>query len=182
LYKNKIIIPDTICTVFSKTLLSFYNFGSVKDNIILILLGFTIDMTKLPYVRIKDYEKLLSGLKRHDLFNKNLSPQQFIYPQMTPEELSLFLSYFSDYNLNAINPNTNYNILDQIINMKPHFYIAPEDKNHAGHFMRDRIIRPRNIDTLKLSSYPNEITKYRAARILNLFQSVILNGAQVRMF
>jgi len=136
-------------------------------------------MTKLPYVRIKDYEKLLSELKRHGIFNKNRNPQQFLYPQMTPEELSLFLSYFSDYDLNTINPNTNCNILDQIINMKPYFYVASGAKNHAGHFMRDAVIRPRNIDTAKLDSYPNEISKYRAARILNLFRSVILNGGQV---
>jgi len=183
LYQNKIIIPNTICTIFSKNLRSFYSFRSVEDNIKLIRLGFTIDMTFVPYLRIKDYEKLFSQLKRDELFNKNVKPQQFLYPKMTSEELSLFLSYFSDYDLNTIDPKTNYNILDQIINMKPYFYVTTNDKNDAGQvihrFTGRRVIKPRNTDTSKLGSYPNEITKYRAARILNLFQSVILKGAQV---
>ncbi len=181
MYENKIIIPNTICTVFSEKLHLFYLSVSVDDYIKLILLGFDIDMAIITtHLRIKDYEKLFSELKRYELFKKNLNPQQFIHRQMTAEQLSLFLSYFSDYDLNTINPKTDYNILDKIIHMNPYFYVAREDKNDAGqvtpYFRQNKVIKRRNTD---LSKHPNEITKYRATRILNLFQSVILKGAQV---
>jgi hypothetical protein len=176
LYKKKIIIPDAICTHFSIQLSKFYSSQSSEDEIKLILLGFSRPMKTNPGMRTKDYEKLFSEVKHQELLGKNLKPEQLISSLNTPEKLTLFLSYFSDYDLNTIDPNTNYNVLEKIINMKPYFYQPRENNHFAGR--RVRHLTPKN-DISKPGPHPNDIAKYRTARILNLLKSVTLQGAQV---
>jgi hypothetical protein len=131
-------------------------------------------------LKIKDCEKLFAEVKQQQLFNKNLKrQQQLIVLMKTPEELSLFLSYFSDYDLNSIASNTDHNVLDQIIHMNPFFYVLPQVEGDANPFSSIGVLRPRRNDGSKLDSYPNEITKYRTTRLLNLFRTVILQGGKV---
>jgi len=176
LYKKKIIIPDAICTHFSVQLSRFYSSQSSEDKIKLILLGFSVPMKINHHMRIKDYEKLFSEVNQQELLGKNLKPEQLTSSLETPEQLALFLSYFSDYDLNTIDPNTNYNVLEKIINMKPYFYQPRENNQVAGHGFRH--FTPKS-DISEPGPHPNDIAKYRTARILNLLKSVILQGAQV---
>jgi hypothetical protein len=182
LYKNKVIISDEICTLFSEKLDAFYSSQLPDDKIKLILLGFSFNSATTQFMRIKHWEKLFTEAKQQQQsYNKKLAPQLLISSMTTPELLSLFLSHFPNYDLSTIDPKTHHNILDRIIAMKPYFYLAPSDVSQAIHpFTRHTtMITRRNIDGSKLGSYPNEITKYRTARILNLFRSVILQGVQV---
>jgi hypothetical protein len=188
LYKNKIVIPVAICEAFSEKRRGFYSSASGDDIIKLIYLGFTVHINRSnhyrsAYLRIKDCEKLFTEAKQQQFFNKKLNLQQLISLMKTPEELSLFLSYFSDYDLNSIDADSGHNVLDQIIHMNPYFYLKPESTNNTSHnvhrFRRQRAITPSNTSKSKLDSRPNDRYKYRTTRLLNLFQSVILQGGKV---
>lgn len=102
----------------------------------------------------------------------------------TPEKLSLFLSHFPDYDINQVNQQSQFNVLEQLINMKPYYYLTPINTTHS---IRLNYSRPHrfifrtltSIPTLQLGSHPNEIVQYRAIRIVNLLQQLISRGARV---
>ncbi|CAF0978473.1 unnamed protein product [Adineta steineri] len=188
LYKNRIIIPDAICTpVFeNRSRLSSENRPRRHqsrpqvpvDRMTLFLLGFTDGRGMRSRMGIKDYEKLFSILRQQESFHNNHKPERLIYLMRTPEELSLFLSHFSDYDLNSIDLKTDFTVLDRIINMKPYFYVISDDNNPL-HRRYSEWLKPRLVAQQEPNKYPNEITKYRTARLINLFRSVILRGGQL---
>jgi hypothetical protein len=135
--------------------------------------------------RIKDLEKIFFLLKQREKSNSEIfKPEQFISLMNTPEKLSLFLSYFPDYDINQVNKETNLNVLEQLINMKPYFYLPSSDTSNQ--FTPARSLSNRFIyetlspfQTSQIDSHPNEIVKYRAARLINLLQQLIFRGARV---
>ncbi|CAF1061689.1 unnamed protein product [Adineta steineri] len=187
LYKNRIIIPDAICTpVFeNRSRLSSENRPRRHqsrpqipvDKMTLFLLGFTNGRGMGSRMGIKDYEKLFSILRQQESFHNNHKPERLIYLMRTPEQLSLFLSHFSDYDLNSVPSGTDFTVLDRIINMKPYFYPRLNDNNPLRRTQDG--LQPRLVAQQEPNKYPNEITKYRTARLLNLFRSVILRGGQL---
>jgi hypothetical protein len=135
--------------------------------------------------RIKDLEKIFSLLKQREKFNsKILKPEKFISFMNTPEKLSLFLSHFSDYDINQVNKQTNLNVLEQLINMQPYFYLPSSNTSNQlilvrflpNHFTYETL---SPFQTSRIDSHPNEIVKYRAVRLINLLQQLIFRGARV---
>jgi hypothetical protein len=125
---------------------------------------------------IKYIEKIFFQLKQREKSDGNIIEPEKLIPFMnTPEKLSLFLSHFPDYNINQVNERTQFNVLEQLFNMKPYFYLPP---NHPRSH-RFTIETSGTISRSQLVSHPNEMFKYRALRIVNLLQQLISRGAQV---
>lgn len=140
----------------------FYAGQSPRDRIKLIELGFIFDGMITAQTSIKDIEKIFSQLKQRDY--QITEPDKLIAFMNTPEKLSLFLSHFHDYDINQVNKQTPFNVLEQLIKMKPYFYLSS------------------NYLQSQLQSRPNEMFKYRAVRIVNLLQQLISRGARVCSF
>ena len=134
-----------------------------------------------PKTSIKDIEKIFPQLKQR---GNIIKPEKLIFFMNTPEKLSLFLSYFPDYDINQVNKQSQFNVLEQLINMKPYYYLTPINTNDS---VGPNYSRPHefifrtltSIPTLQLVSHPNEIVQYRAIRIVNLLQQLISRGARV---
>lgn len=157
----------------------------MNTKIKLIELGFTVDGLIHMNTKIKHIEKIFSLLKQHDTLNNiHSQPDKHIIFMNTPEKLSLFLYYFPDFDINQVNAQTQLNVLDQLINMKPYIYLpnspvtnwSPSLRN-SSHSFDESTIAP--LRTSSWYSHPNELVKYRATRIINLLQQLILRGAQV---
>jgi hypothetical protein len=163
----------------------FYPSQSDADKIKLIALGLICNGMITSKTKIKHLEKLFFELKQREILNeKILKPENFISLMNTPEKLSLFLSYFPDYDINQVNETTQTNVLEQVMNMKPYFYLPQVDTNilirrfrpgwHGFLYSTLSPLQPSSINP-----HPNEILKYRAVRIINLLQQLICRDAQV---
>lgn len=151
----------------------------------LIELGLVFDNIIKYETRIKDLEKIFFLLKQRENSNSiSIKPEKFIVFMNTPEKLSLFLSHFPNYDINQVNEETQLNVLDQLINMKPYIYL-PDIKPFVPPYPVRYLSNAFTVYTLapfytsQLYPHPNELVKYRAARIINFLQQLIIRGARV---
>jgi hypothetical protein len=154
--------------LYSEKFESFYARQSAKDRIKLIELGFIFNTAITMQTPIKDIERILFVLKQRE--DNLFEPEKLIFKMNTPEKLSLFLSHFPDYDINLVNEQSACTVLEQLIRMKPYFYLSVNPSQS----------RRVPIISAQLGSHPNEMFKYRAVRIVNLLQQLISRGAQVR--
>lgn len=83
-----------------------------------------------------------------------------------PDKLSLFLSYFRDYDLNQVSRSANLNILDRVMTMETDFYDDPTNIN-VQPSIGGRAVRS------------NGSAKPRTLRLISLIQQLVNRGARV---
>ena len=158
----------------------------MNDRLKLLELGFIVNGMITKQLPSRVLENVFSILKQRETSDgQSLQPEKWIISMNTPEKLSLFLSHFSNYDINEINPNNEQNILDQLIHMQPYLYSSdyrgintvrrPADRSR-GFTFHSLASRSRS----ELLSHPNDIVEYRAVRIVTLIQQLVLRGARVR--
>lgn len=162
-------------------------FASQSKNIQLksIELGFTFDGMITKETPIQALENIFPILKQWEISDgASIKIEEWLICMNTPEKLSLFLSHFSDYDINRINPKNQQNILDQLILMQPYIYtsdihanigIGGGNRRPTGFTFDSLTARQRS----ELISHPNDIVEHRAVRIVTLIQQLIFRGARV---
>lgn len=150
----------------------------------MIELGFVFQSVITRDDSIRNLEEIFSTLQQRKLLDEeNINFKLWITLMNTPEKLSLFLSFFPNYDINEINVENRMNVLEQLIHMKPYLYSVNTHTNNSEPTNNLRVgfkqasLKSRSISELK--SHPNDIVKYRAVRIVTLIQQLILRGARV---
>lgn len=177
MYRNNFTIPTAIRTLFSEKL----KLVCLKEGEIFQLQFFRYDVIFPKYIKstssIGFLEKLFFRLKLQEKYDMDeFAPEKFIRDMNTPEKLSLFLSFFPNYNIHRIDPETHLNVLEQVLCMKAYFY--PQQVVNVNPIRRD--VRRRYRSNRPKHDKPNDLNKYRTPRIINLLQQLINRGAQVR--
>ena len=120
------LIPESILARHKEALLVTDKHLTLQDVAKLLLLGVSFLRMDGYTLSVKNCERLFSVLHRSNSYPRKVRAEQLVEGMKTPAHISLFLSYFRDYDVNTIVKKSSrfysdrQTLLDKVLAMNSH--------------------------------------------------------------